>query len=56
MKIAETIWSLCEEIGNKKNWYEKVFNDEIVSKWREEVPKKDGKDFDIVLGFMRASA
>src|SRR3972149_2149007 len=34
------VWSLCQEITSKQEWYSKVFNDDIVNQWYQEVLDK----------------
>jgi hypothetical protein len=31
------IWNICENIAGKKDWYQKVFDDIIVNKWKLEI-------------------
>lgn len=33
----DTYWSILEEISRKKNWYEKVFDNNMVKKWHKEI-------------------
>ena len=40
-------WKLLEEITRKKDWYEKVFDEKIVSKWYQEIIEQGGKKEDI---------
>eukprot|EP01091_Cochliopodium_minus_P005950 TRINITY_DN1583_c0_g1_i3.p1 TRINITY_DN1583_c0_g1~~TRINITY_DN1583_c0_g1_i3.p1 ORF type:complete len:487 (-),score=168.76 TRINITY_DN1583_c0_g1_i3:75-1535(-) len=58
------IWDLLETITSKENWYEKVFKEEIVEKWLDEVfiqdynlPKNIVQDtFFQAIGLLRATA
>jgi hypothetical protein len=36
------IWNICEEITSKQNWYSKVFDNEIIQKWRQELNTRIG--------------
>jgi hypothetical protein len=51
-----SIWSLCEEITSKREWYSKVFREDIVAKWREELPLDANVNFDLAINLLRASA
>lgn len=48
------IWEICENITSKKNWYDKVFNDDIVNKWKLEVKSDD--NFYLAIRLLQASA
>ena len=48
------IWKICESIASKKNWYDKVFNDVIVNKWKLETKSDD--NFDLAIRLLQASA
>lgn len=50
------VWQLCQEITNKKNWYSKVFDDNIVAHWRAEIPPESADNFALALKLLRASA
>jgi hypothetical protein len=54
------IWNICSEISTKKDWYSKVFDKDIVEKWRDEVLKQNNKvtndEFEYALSLMKASA
>jgi len=51
-----SIWSLCEEISSKKEWYSKVFRDEIVNKWKDELSSDAHNNFEFALKLLRATA
>ena len=44
---------ILQEITGKENWYKKVFDDTIVSKWREECGL--GSDFDFAIRLLQAT-
>lgn len=48
------IWNICEEITSKQNWYSKIFNDDIVCKWKKETHSPD--EFNCALKLLRATA
>lgn len=48
------IWKICESITSKTNWYNKVFNEDIISKWKKEINSDD--EFDFALALLQASA
>lgn len=48
------IWGICETIAGKNNWYQKVFDDVIVNKWKLEIKSDD--NFDLALRLLQASA
>lgn len=48
------VWHICEEITSKRNWYTKVFNNEIVNHWKSELGGID--EFDLAIKLLRASA
>ncbi len=55
------IWDICEEITYKDNWYHKIFDDGIVSKWKEELSNNDqiiGSNdmINLAINLLRASA
>jgi len=52
----QSVWNICEEITCKKNWYSKVFDDDIVSKWRQEISVQSGHTFDFALKLLRSTA
>lgn len=41
------IWDLLENITEKQDWYSKVFNDNIVSKWSKELESLENFDKDV---------
>jgi hypothetical protein len=52
---SHTIWSLCEDITLKENWYSKVFNEEIVENWRQELPKETNEIFNLAIRLLRVT-
>src|SRR5579871_466716 len=50
------IWSICEEITSKKNWYSKVFDPEITNKWQQELPIDASSNFNYALKLLQATA
>ena len=50
------LWNICEEITTKKDWYSKVFDPVIVSKWRSELPATAGDNFHMAIDLLRLSA
>lgn len=48
------VWNICEEITSKKNWYVKVFDTEILNKWRVEM--NNCHEFDVAINLLRSSA
>lgn len=59
------IWNICEEITSKRNWYTKVFDQEITNKWRDEFiaqsathePQPDLLDnFDLAIKMLQSTA
>lgn len=48
------IWEICENITGKKDWYQKVFDDTIINKWKSEVESDD--NFDLAIRLLQASA
>src|SRR5574340_525640 len=50
------VWPLLEEMTGKRDWYSKVFQDELVAKWRAEVPPEARASFELALSLLRASA
>ena len=50
------IWTICEEISSKKNWYSKVFDKVIVSKWRDEIPQEFHNNFDFSVKLLQGTA
>ncbi len=57
---TEQTWALgdiCQEITSKKNWFNKVANPEIVSKWREEFASQSIKldEFDLAIKLLQAT-
>lgn len=53
---SKPVWAICKAITNKQDWYSKVFDDEIVNKWREEIKQEDLDAFSMCIGFLRATA
>lgn len=47
------IWEICESIACKKDWYSKVFNDDIINKWKLETKSDD--NFDLAIKLLQAS-
>ena len=45
------IWNICEQITSKRDWYNKVFDSEILQKWREEVLTQAENDDDVANNF-----
>lgn len=54
MAQASNIWDICETITSKKEWYRKVFDDDLVTKWKLE--SKSDNNFDFSINMLRASA
>lgn len=48
------IWKICELITSKDNWYNKVFNEDIISKWKKEIKSDD--NFDFAISLLQATA
>lgn len=56
IKLLMRVSDMCEEITNKKNWYRKIFNNEIILKWKNEIPEKSYDIFVYVVNLLRATA
>ena len=50
------VWDMCQEITNKHNWYQKVFNTNIVHQWRDEIPENSHDDFDFAIKLLQSTA
>lgn len=48
------VWNILEGITSKRDWYEKVFDEAIVNKWREEVANAD--DFRLAINIAQSTA
>jgi hypothetical protein len=57
--MSEEIYSLLSEITSKNTWYTKVFDDEIISKWKKEfldVNPKEEDTFNYCLKLLQTTA
>lgn len=51
------ISEITQEIASKKNWYEKIFDQDIITKWKSEhnLKNEDLAKFDLAVKLLRAS-
>lgn len=47
---------LLKEMSSKSDWYQKVFSDEIIQKWKEEISPEHESDFWLAINILRATA
>ena len=52
---GSNIWAMCQEITLKKGWYQKIFNTDIVNRWRDEMPEKSYDDFDFAVKLLQTT-
>lgn len=50
------VWTILQEITSKYDWYDKVFNSEIVHKWRQETPLDAMDDFNLAIKLLQCTA
>lgn len=48
------VWRICESITEKSDWYEKIFNDDIVKKWEKEIGGT--YNFNLAVRLLQATA
>jgi hypothetical protein len=51
------LWNILQDITSKKDWYEKVFDEVIIAKWRAEIASQNCQhDFTLAIRILQSTA